>query len=258
VDRDIILLRGASEDYRLSEGKFKGEGYDIPGQRERVPLEVRNLGARKEDVLTSPGCGLLLLDLNLHNVGRMLDNLGDVCIMTRANFAEDTLRDPNDTSNEPIALYTYQQYLSYRKWKTYPEHTDCVGRAVRGTIRLNHTKHAVELPTDEKDNEKVVGIPEPLESRPTDLFSGEENHDTEGSCHDPTSGARAGGEVGSEESNDTSAGCGCRNHGKFVEVDHVSKDMNYGTSDDGPCRCLVKGDVLVERDDVVQWGASEH
>ena len=116
----------------------------------------------------------------------------------------------------------------------------------------------MELPTDEKDNEKVVGIPELLESRPTNLFPGEVNHDSESSCHDPTRDARAGGEIGTKESKDTSAGRGWRSHGKFVEVDHVRKDMNYGTSDDGPCGCLVKGDVLVERDDVVQWGASEH
>lgn len=92
--------------------------------------------------------------------------------------------------------------------KTYPEHSDCVGRAVRRTIGLNHAKHAVELPTDEKDNKKVVGIPEPLESRLTDLFPSEENHDAENSCHDPTGGARASGEVGREESKDTSAGRG--------------------------------------------------
>jgi hypothetical protein len=116
----------------------------------------------------------------------------------------------------------------------------------------------VELPTDEKDNKKVVGIPEPLESHPTEFFPGEESHDTEINCHDPSRGARAGGEVCSEESNDMSSSRGCRNHGKFVEVDHVSKDVNNTTNDDGPCRYLVKGDVLVERDDVVQWRASEH
>jgi hypothetical protein len=126
VDRDIILLRGTLEDYLLSEDFQRRDGYDIPGQRERVPLEVRNLGARKEDVLTSPGCSLLLLDLNLHNVGRVLDNLRDVCIMTRANFAEDTLRNPNNTANKPIALYTYQQHLSYRRWEKHTQNTPIV------------------------------------------------------------------------------------------------------------------------------------
>lgn len=126
VDRDIILLRGALEDYPLSENLQRRDGYDIPGQRERVPLEVRNLGARKEDILASSGCSLLLLDLNLHDVGRVLDNLGDVCIMARANFAEDTFRNPNNTSNEPIALYTYQKHLSYRRWKKHTQNTPIV------------------------------------------------------------------------------------------------------------------------------------
>jgi len=72
-----------------------------------MPLEVRNLGAAQEDVLTSSSSGLLLLDLNLHDVGRVLDDLGNIGIVAGTNFTEDTLRNPNNTSNEPIALYAY-------------------------------------------------------------------------------------------------------------------------------------------------------
>jgi len=45
------------------------------GERERVPLEVRDLGARKEDVLTGADGGFFLLDLKFHDLGRVLDDL---------------------------------------------------------------------------------------------------------------------------------------------------------------------------------------
>lgn len=44
-----------------------------------MPLEVGDLGARKEDVLTSSGSGLLFFDLELHDIGRVLDDLRNVC-----------------------------------------------------------------------------------------------------------------------------------------------------------------------------------
>ena len=44
------------------------EGKDEPCEGERVPLEIGNLGAGQEDILSSTSCCLVLLDLNLHNV----------------------------------------------------------------------------------------------------------------------------------------------------------------------------------------------
>ena len=78
----------------------------IPGKRERVPLEVGNLGARDEDVLARAGRRLLLLDLQLHDVGRVLDDLVNVGPVTGADFAKDTLEDPDDTTDEPVTLHT--------------------------------------------------------------------------------------------------------------------------------------------------------
>jgi uncharacterized protein (DUF488 family) len=83
-----------------------------PCKGERVPLKVRNLGAGKEDVLTSSGGCLLLFDLKLHDIGWMLDDLRHICPVTGAYFAEDTLRNPNDASNEPIALWGVTEKLS--------------------------------------------------------------------------------------------------------------------------------------------------
>ena len=69
-----------------------------------MPLEVRDLRAAQEDVLASLSRRLLLLDLDLHDVRRVLDDLGDVGTVARADLAQDTLRDPDDTADEPVAL----------------------------------------------------------------------------------------------------------------------------------------------------------
>jgi hypothetical protein len=79
---------------------FLGSG----GEREGVPLEVRNLGARDEDVLTSSDGGLLLLNLELHDLGRVLNDFGNVSPMTRSDFTQDPFGDPNQSTDEPIAL----------------------------------------------------------------------------------------------------------------------------------------------------------
>ena len=89
VDRDVVFLRRA-------------------GEREGVPLEVGNLGAGQEDVLTGAGGGLFLLDLDFDNLGGVLNNLGDVGSVAGTNFTEDTLVNPDDTANEPVALMMAQ------------------------------------------------------------------------------------------------------------------------------------------------------
>ena len=79
-----------------------------------MPLEVRDFRAREEDVLTGPDGGLFLLDLKFHDLGRVLDDLRDVSPMAGSNFAKDPLRDPNHTTDEPIALQD-------RSIKTHPQ-----------------------------------------------------------------------------------------------------------------------------------------
>ena len=74
------------------------------GEGERVPLEVRDLRARKEDVLASSNSGLFLLNLKFHDLGRVLDDLGDVSPVTGSDFTEYPFGDPDQAANEPIAL----------------------------------------------------------------------------------------------------------------------------------------------------------
>ena len=77
---------------------------NVPSEGERVPLEIGNFRAGDEDVLSSPSGCFVLLDLNLYHVGRVLDHLGDVRPVTRANLPEDALPDPDDTADKPVAL----------------------------------------------------------------------------------------------------------------------------------------------------------
>lgn len=69
-----------------------------------MPLEVGNFRAAQEDVLAGTRGRLLLLDLNLHDVRGVLDNLGNVGAVARADLTKDTLVDPDNTANEPVAL----------------------------------------------------------------------------------------------------------------------------------------------------------
>ena len=71
-----------------------------------MPLEVRDLRAREEDVLTGSDGGLLLLDLEFHDLGRVLDDLRNVSPVAGSDFTENPFGDPNQTADEPVALHS--------------------------------------------------------------------------------------------------------------------------------------------------------
>ena len=73
-----------------------------------MPLEVRDFGAAQEDVLASLGGGLLLLDLELHDHRWVLNDFGNVGTVARADLTKDTLVDPDNTADKPVALYSSQ------------------------------------------------------------------------------------------------------------------------------------------------------
>ena len=91
---------------------------DIPSESERVPLEVRYFGAVEEDVLAGTGLGLLLLDLDFHDLARVLDNLGDEGAVAGADLTKDTLVDPDDTTNKPVALHQSVRRRPFRLCKS--------------------------------------------------------------------------------------------------------------------------------------------
>jgi len=167
VDRDVVL-------------------FGCGGESERVPLEVADIGTVDEDVLSGTGGGLVLLDLDFDDLGRVLDDLADESTVPGADFAEDTLVDEDETTNEPVT----------------PEDADLEPRAEGRTIGFDHAPHAVELPADEEGDEEVVGVPESFEFGATTFLHGEVDHGEETGVHDPSCGSWAGGKVCSEEGED--------------------------------------------------------
>ena len=146
-----------------------------------------------------------------------------------------------------------------RQGQTHPEDADGIPGAVRRAVGFDHTEHTVELPADEEDDEEVVGIPERLKVGPAPLLYGIVDHDTEAGGHDPASEAGSGGKVGVKEGDELGATGrgGSVGQRELGEVDHVCPDVYDREEDDRPCRGLVKGDVLVERNNMVEGCAAE-
>ena len=77
-----------------------------------MPLEVGNLGAAEEDVLTGTSSRLFLLDLQLHDIGRVLNDLVDISPVTGANLTENTLVDPDNTTDKPVTLLEHVNVMN--------------------------------------------------------------------------------------------------------------------------------------------------
>lgn len=232
----------------------------IPSQGKRVPLKVRHLWTGDENVLSSSGSRLLLLDLQLHNFGRMLNDLGDKRNMTRPNFTQNALRDPYNAASYPIFLDDINPgAAANRVYVTYPENTNIFPRAIRWPIGLDHTEHSMQLPTDEVDDEHVVRVPKALKVFTSFLLPGEKHDDKQCGCHDPTGDTRSRSEIDSEErSKLLTARLRIRvGDGELGKVDHVREDVDGRANDHRPARCLMKRDVLVEGYKRIERGATK-
>lgn len=207
---------------------------------ERVPLEIGHFRAREEDILTGFSSRLLFLDVEFHNVGRVLYDFGDVGPVPRAYFAQDALSNPDNSANEPVT----------------PKHANVVERAVRGPVGLDHAPHAMELPADEKDDEQMVAVPEFLKVGTATLFHGKEYDQEKTSGHDPACDAWSRGEVGQSECADLSRGSRLH-HSQSGKIDHMGHDVDHTECSDGPSRRLVEINVFLEGDDVVKGGLAK-
>jgi hypothetical protein len=103
---------------------------------------------------------MLLLDLNLANIARMLNDFRYVCLVSSSNFAGNALAKVRESTIHPVL----------------PEDTDSIAEGRK--IRFDHAEGAVNGPKDEEDDEQMVGVPEALEVGSSCLFSG-----SEGDCH---------------------------------------------------------------------------
>ena len=145
---------------------------------------------------------------------------------------------------------------------THPENTNDIERAERATVGLDHAEHAVELPAEEENNEKMVGVPKlfkPSVGPSPVLLDGKVNHDTKGGGHDPARDTGSSGEVEDEELNWSrrrirDLRIDGREHAK---IPHVSGNVDKGEDDNGPGSGDVELDVIVEWNDIVQGRLAE-
>lgn len=142
--------------------------------------------------------------------------------------------------------------------EAHPEDTNHVERAVGRPIRLNHTEHAVELPVDEEDDEEMVGVPELFKVGTASLLHSVPDHDAQSGGHNPASKEGTTDKVGQDELFNHLAGRGTGNcEDQAREVDNVGQDVDKRANDDGPSSGFVQQEILVKRNDVVEWRAAK-
>lgn len=126
---------------------------------ERVVLPDRDLRTAEEDVLTSSRLGVLLFYLNFADHTRVLDDLGDVCLVLPPNLSSNSFHQIDVSTVHPVL----------------PENANS-GRSKADTIGseigLNHAESSMDGPEHEEHNKHVVGVPEALEVSSPHLFVG--------------------------------------------------------------------------------------
>ena len=116
--------------------------------------------------LSSSGFGLFLLDLDLHHITGVLNDLGNEGLVTPANFSRHPFGQVDKTTIHPVL----------------PEDADSTTE--RSGVGFDHAEGAVDRPEDKENNEEVVGVPESLEIGPPCFLDRGEDHGHEGKEHD--------------------------------------------------------------------------
>lgn len=117
----------------------------------------------------------------------------------------------------------------------------------------------MELPCEEEDEEEVMTIPEPLKVGTSAFLHCKPNHDSKTDSHNPPSRTRTSSKVCPQKNEDafpSSRGIGIR-HSEFLEVAHVSSDVDDCEHNYGPRCRLVEGDAFVKWNELIQRGATK-
>lgn len=133
-----------------------------------------------------------------------------------------------------------------------PKDTDAI--AERCKVRLNHAKRSVDRPENEEDDEQMVRIPEAFELRATMFLSSRPAHGRQRDEHNVAAPSGARGEIGDEEADEAEA----VDLGEDPEISPMGDGVEPGEEEDGPADELVEGDIFVEGNDAVEWGATRH
>lgn len=165
----------------------------------------------------------------------MLDDLGDVRLVSAADLAGDAFGQVDEAAVYPVL----------------PEDADgggADGDAEGRRVGLDHAEGAVDGPEDEEDDEHVVRVPEALVVGAPRLLDRRQHHAHERHEHDVAAPPGPGRQVGGEKSIEAEVVLGR----DLREVVPVRDGVDPGEEDDGPRRRDVEGDILVELDDTVQ------
>lgn len=120
---------------------------------------------------------MLFHDLDFDDVGRVLNDLGDVGSVLSTDFTPGTFCEVAQSTGHP----------------KLPENSN---RGTEGsTVGLDHAERSVERPEEEEHHEQVVSVPETLEVGTTRSLQCGSSHCHQASQHDVSGPTRAGGEV---------------------------------------------------------------
>jgi hypothetical protein len=151
MDGNVVLFRSARE----CEGMVLPDRY-FWATHEDVLITLVLFCASPKGIayLTSTGVGVLLLDLNLANVAGVLNDLGDVCLVSSTDLTRNTLTEVCESTVHPVL----------------PEDTDTIAKGRK--VGLDHAEGTVDGPEDEEDDEEVVSVPEALKVGSSRLLCG--------------------------------------------------------------------------------------
>lgn len=212
VDTDVVLLGCA-------------------GKCERVPLPERDLGTAEENVLSSQGTAVVLLDLDLDDLGGVEDDSRDDRLLLGTPFTGETFQQVNKAAGNPVL----------------PETGDIL--AVRGAVGSEKAESTMEGKEEEEDQEEVMPVPKGLKLLHADRGKGSGDHDDEDDEHNVTGPTWSGDE---HQVPEVVLFRGCL--GEQVKVAVMGKGVKEGEEDDTPGDGFVEGHGLVEGHDTVEGG----
>lgn len=153
---------------------------------------------------------MLLLNLDFADVAWVLNDLGNVCLVSSSNLTGNALSQVREPTIHPVL----------------PEDTNTVteGREVR----LNHTECSVDGPEDEEYDKKVMSVPETLEIGTSRLLCSCQGNSHQCDKHNITTPSGTCCKIGQNEAHEAElVDCG-----KLCEIVPMGDRVNPGKEDD--------------------------
>jgi hypothetical protein len=219
--------------------------FGCAGEGERVVLPDGYFGAAKEYVLfmlaslllsggrstylSSTSLCVLFLDLNFADVARMLNDLGNIRLVSSSDLTRNTLGQVRESTVHPVL----------------PEDTDTVAEGRK--VGRDHAEGSMNRPEEEENNEEMMGVPEAFEVCATRLLRSCQCNSHQREQHNITAPAGASSKVGQDEAHEPEV-VRCREPSQIVPMRNC---VDPGEEYNSPGDQLVESDVLVEWNHVV-------